>query len=145
MPILDAKRFHRRLERLLEGLEGGPATPRYASEVVPLLLRELGADLGVAGAHVYQRDADRARLLESWGESATDLAAELPRRLSASDDSAIADLPWVGETGAGMAVYFACHWASCVSKTDESSSCVSGAVGQEATIGWRAISNPSAR
>ena len=102
-PIHDAKRFHRRLERLLDGLDGGAATERYAGEVVPLVLRELGADLGVTGAHLYQRDADRARLLESWGESAKDLSPELPRRLSASDASAIADLPWVGETTAGVA------------------------------------------
>jgi len=52
-PILDAKQFHRRLERLLGGLDGGAATERYAGEVVPLVLRELGGDLGVTGAHLF--------------------------------------------------------------------------------------------
>src|SRR6185503_11009524 len=103
MPSLhDAKRFHRRLERLLSGLDGGQATERYAREAVPLVLRELGVELGVVAAHVYGRTADRAELLSAWGDAAADLSRELPRRMSASDAASIADLPWVGDTTAGV-------------------------------------------
>src|SRR5262249_41722504 len=65
------------------------------------ILAELGTSMSFIAAHLYQRDADRATLLSTWGEERPNLSSELPRRLTISGHDAIDELPWFGGTGAG--------------------------------------------
>lgn len=57
--------------------------------------------MALVGAHLYQREADRATLLSSWGEERPNLSGDLPRRLTTSGSDGIDELPWYGPTDAG--------------------------------------------
>jgi hypothetical protein len=99
--VIESKRFHRRLEAVFSGLDSSSAPASFAGSVTPRVLDELGPSLGFVGAHLYQREADRATLLSSWGEERPNLSLELPRRLTTSGSDGIDELPWFGPTEAG--------------------------------------------
>ena len=99
--MIESKRFHRRLEAVFSGLDASSSPAGFAGSVAPRILTELGPSMGLVGAHLYQRDADRATLLSTWGEERPNLSDELPRRLATSGRDAIDELPWFGATGAG--------------------------------------------
>jgi hypothetical protein len=99
--VIESKRFHRRLEAVFAGLDASSAAPGFARAVAPRILAQLGESMALVGAHLYEREADRAHLLSSWGAKHPNLSGELPRRLTTSATDGIHELPWFGATEAG--------------------------------------------
>ena len=105
--MIESKRFYRRLEEVFTGLDPAWSPKRFASAIAPRILSTMGESLSIRGIHLYRREADLVSRLGESGETRVDLSSELPRRLAGSDDPAISDLPWAGNTAAGSTGIFA--------------------------------------
>jgi stage II sporulation SpoE-like protein len=67
--MLSPKLFYRRVEALLDRVASGAGAKRFAVALLPALLDEFGAPLGVSGAQLYERAADGWRLKRGAGDA----------------------------------------------------------------------------
>ncbi len=105
--MIESKAFYRKIELAFAGSERARTRERFAARLAPRLLEHLGGALGLEAVHLYERRAHKLTASKRWGEGRPDLVEELTERLQATGDDGIGELPWVGDTGAGLTGLFA--------------------------------------
>jgi hypothetical protein len=105
--MIESKAFYRKIELAFAGSERARSRDKFAARLAPRLLEHLGASLGLSAVHLYERKREKLAAAKAWGEARPDLHEELAARLNGSTDAPIAELPWVGDTGAGRTGLFA--------------------------------------
>jgi sigma-B regulation protein RsbU (phosphoserine phosphatase) len=105
--MIESKAFYRKIELAFAGCGRAPTRERFAARLAPRLLEHLGGALGLAAVHLYERRDGGLAAPRRWGEGRPELQEELGERLRATGEAAIRELPWVGETRAGLTGLFA--------------------------------------
>jgi sigma-B regulation protein RsbU (phosphoserine phosphatase) len=105
--MIESKAFYRKIEQAFAGSGRARTRERFAARLAPRLLEHLGGALGLVAVHLYERRAGGIAPPRRWGEGRPELNEELAARLGAPGESAIRELPWVGETRAGLTGLFA--------------------------------------
>jgi len=85
--MIESKAFYRKIEHAFAGTENARTRERFAEGFAPRLLEYLGASLGLAAVHLYERRDGGLAKARCWGASRPDIGEELvsrPRRRSAS-------------------------------------------------------------
>ena len=105
--MIESKAFYRKIEQAFAGSERARTHERFAARLAPRLLEHLGAPLGLAAVHLYERKHDKLGSPKGWGEDRPNLQEEIAARLNGGNDDPITELPWVGDTAAGRTGLFA--------------------------------------
>src|SRR5262245_7341722 len=112
--MIESKAFYRKIERAFAGSENARTRERFAEGFAPRLFEHLGGALGLEAVHLYERRGGALAAPRHWGVHRPDIGAELAARGAVNggtgrpaDDSAIRELPWVGDTAAGRPGVFA--------------------------------------
>ena len=99
--MIESKPFYRKIEAAFAGVGETHSPRRFAAQLAPRLLQQLGGALGVTAVQLYERSAGKLVQAGTWGERFPDLSQELMERFEPIGDSAIAEVPWAGDTAAG--------------------------------------------
>jgi len=98
---VDPKLRYRRIEQAIEGAAGPGSARRFAERLLPRLVSELGESEGLSCAQLVERRDGQVRVLRHEGGGTADLGS-----WSADGWPSAAELPWAGETLAGVAALF---------------------------------------
>ncbi len=99
---LEPKSFYRRMEALLDSIPAEASPLRFAQAFAAGLLRGFGNDLALVSWQLYQERNSHFCRFERGGGEATDLSDELDRRFTDPLTNGVGELPWSGDTEAGL-------------------------------------------
>jgi hypothetical protein len=80
---MDFKSFYRKLDQTLRALQGIHSVQELLQQIAQRILSDLGDDLGLTGARLYELRGDHYLLTQKWGKSKATLGVEVPVEYSA--------------------------------------------------------------
>ena len=80
---MDFKPFYRKLDQTLRALQGIHSVPELLQQIAQRILTDLGDDLGLTGARLYELRGDHYLLTQKWGKTKATLGVMVPVNYSA--------------------------------------------------------------
>ncbi len=75
---MEFKSFYRKLDNTLRTVEGIHTVPDLLTQIAERILNDLGGDLGLTGARLYELHGDHYILTQKWGKTRAALGATVP-------------------------------------------------------------------